>query len=307
MNAMENVSESPARYVQAYLEEKRRIIDEAVAAFLTRYPEPLREMVRYAAMGGKRLRGSIVLSVFERLSTGSSSGPSWEDAVDLAVAVELVHAYSLVHDDLPCMDDDDFRRGKPTLHRKFGEAMAVLTGDALLTAAFEAGLGDGHLPGERLAARIKACSALSAAAGASGMVAGQVLDMKAKGNLLGIETVRKIYSLKTGALFGAAAEIGGLLAAAEPHLVDAVSSWGREFGYAFQVADDIEDAESGEKSGDDTLVAETSLRQAVEEGVSALRRAVDHLRGIGEQGEPWFVRELSRVYLGRLEDIIKAT
>lgn len=228
-----------------------------------------------------------------------------EDALDLAVAVELVHAYSLVHDDLPCMDNDDFRRGKPTAHRKFGEAMAVLAGDGLLTAAFEVGLGDASLPPERRCKRARACAEL--ARGAAGMVAGQVFDMEAKGKRLGPEAVKRIYLLKTGALFESAARIGGILAEAGAKCLDALGAWGREFGYAFQIADDIEDAEATSSAEDDTLVAETSIQDAAEEAVLALRRSLDYLTPFEHPGETWFLSEISRFYLSRLTVLLTAS
>lgn len=225
----------------------------------------------------------------------------YEDALDLAVAVELVHAYSLVHDDLPCMDNDDFRRGKPTAHRKFGEAMAVLAGDALLTAAFEVGLGGASLPPERRSKRARACAELSKGAGAAGMVAGQVFDMEAKGKRLGPEAVKRIYLLKTGALFESAARIGGILADADDESLDALGAWGREFGYAFQIADDIEDAQTISSAEDDTLVAETSIQDAAKEAVLALNRSLEHLSPFERPGQTWFLPELSRFYLNRLK------
>ncbi len=316
-------------YVHRYLAGKKTIIDEAVRRALSGYPGPLGEMMIYSAEGGKRLRGAVVLSVFEYLSEMHSPGTSpvrdgkergqakgeqlddapemSQDALDLAVAVELMHAYSLVHDDLPCMDNDDFRRGKLTTHRKFGEAMAVLAGDALLTAAFEAGLGGASLPPERQYKRARACVELSRGAGAAGMVAGQVFDMQAKGKRLGPEAVRRIYLLKTGALFESAARIGGILAGADAECLDALGSWGREFGYAFQIADDIEDAEDTSSAEDDTLAAETSVRDAAKEAVWALTRSLDYLTSFERPGEHWFLVELSRYYLNRLNTLLTAS
>lgn len=319
----------PGEYLHRYLAEKKTIIDEAVRRSLSGYPNPLGEMMIYSAEGGKRLRGAVVLSVVEYLSKMHSPGTSpvrhgkerspargerfddmpemSRDALDLAVAIELVHAYSLVHDDLPCMDNDDFRRGKPTAHRKFGEAMAVLAGDALLTAAFEVGLGDASLPPGRQCKRARACAELCRGAGAAGMVAGQVIDMEAKGKRLGPEAVRRIYLLKTGALFESAARIGGILAEVDAKCLDVLRAWGREFGYAFQIADDIEDAEATSSAEDDTLVAETSIQDAANEAILALSRSLDYLTPFERPGEHWFLAELSRYYLNRLNTLLTAS
>lgn len=293
-------------YFHGYLAEKKALIDEALNRYLARYPSPLGEMMIYSAEGGKRLRGTVVLSAAEYFGEGRPDRPAGttEDALDLAVAVELVHAYSLVHDDLPCMDNDDFRRGKPTTHRKFGEAMAVLTGDALLTAAFEVGLGKPSLSPVRQSRRARACMELSRGAGAAGMVAGQVLDMQAKGKRLGCEAVRRVYMLKTAALFESAAKIGGIVAAADEKHLEILGAWGREFGYAFQIADDIEDSYSALPADDDTLVLETSIQDAAGEAVLALRKSQDYLAALRGPGENWFLPELSRFYLNRLGTLV---
>ncbi|MBE3520048.1 MAG: polyprenyl synthetase family protein [Firmicutes bacterium] len=354
---MSDATVDPGEYLDQYLAEKRTAIDQAIQNVLSRYPQPLGEMMIYAAEGGKRLRGAVVLAVSGYLSgipaftpasplpfparkpeaekegsravqfpsgvpcvisngadtkgsnqgkgelVGTAADDLSEDALDLAVAVELVHAYSLVHDDLPCMDNDDFRRGKPTVHRKFGEAMAVLAGDALLTAAFEVGLGGASLPPERRNKRARACAELSRGAGAAGMVAGQVFDMEAKGKRLGPQAVKRIYLLKTGALFESAARIGGILAGVDDRSLDSLGAWGREFGYAFQIADDIEDAQAISSTEDDTLVAETSVQDAAREAVLALTRSLEHLSCFERPGQTWFLPELSRFYLNRLNTI----
>lgn len=264
--------------------------------FLERVPrgfecEPvLADAAAYALEGGKRLRGSILLSFFETL------GGSAEDALGFAAALEMIHAYSLAHDDLPCMDDDDFRRGKPSCHKQFGYATALLAGDALLTAAFEVAStslrtagpspspGDGELPApkgitlhcERI---VRAIAILSRAAGPSGMVGGQVLDLALEGKSAGAERVRDMYYLKTGALFGAAARLGAMLAGASPEAEEAAGRWGSLFGFAYQVLDDIEDLEQSDKEEDkDTLARETSLAAARLEARKALELALSSLR-----------------------------
>jgi geranylgeranyl diphosphate synthase type II len=190
--------------------------------------------MRYALFpGGKRLRPLLVLAAAE------CAGGSVEEALPGACAVELVHAYSLIHDDLPALDNDDLRRGRPTVHRAFDEALAILAGDALLTRAFEILASAGPAPERGLAA----VRVLAEAAGTAGMIGGQVDDLEASGQAPDATRVESIHRRKTAALMGASARIGALLAGASADPVDELGRFGEQLGLAFQIVDDLLDRE----------------------------------------------------------------
>lgn len=220
--------------------------------------------------GGKRLRPVLVLECC-RLCGGEV-----EDALPFAGAIEMVHTYSLIHDDLPCMDDDDLRRGRPTNHKVYGEATAVLAGDALLTAAFEAAL-TAPVPPERA---LSASAILAEAAGSQGMVGGQVLDIAGEGHSLGLREVEELQRLKTGALIRAAAEMGWAVAGGTEEARQAVCRYAEKLGLAFQIQDDILDV-----VGDEATLGKTVGSDARSEkntfvglkGLDACRELVDQL------------------------------
>lgn len=195
------------------------------------------EAMQYSLMaGGKRIRPVLTLE------TCRMCGGDAQAALPFACAVEMVHTYSLIHDDLPCMDDDDLRRGKPTNHKVFGEANAVLAGDALLTAAFEIMTEHrGDLPAERV---LEAIDCLSHAAGAAGMIGGQILDMEGEERPLGLEELKLMQSLKTGALICAATEMGCIIAGGNEAQRQAVRKYAQCVGSAFQIRDDMLDVTS---------------------------------------------------------------
>lgn len=234
-------------------EEKRRVYAAQVeeylrGCFLEELPQKsLTDAMRYSLLaGGKRLRGILTLAFCELC------GGSVEQALPFAAAVEMVHTYSLIHDDLPCMDNDDFRRGKPTNHRVYGEATALLAGDALLTAAFSQ-LADTELPPERI---VSATALLARCIGAYGMVGGQVLDMEAAARECTEEDVFAIQSRKTGALIIAACCLGVAAAGGTAAQNKAAETYGAAFGLAFQIEDDILDvigdaAKLGKATGKD--------------------------------------------------------
>jgi geranylgeranyl pyrophosphate synthase len=218
---------------------------DAVAALIDErwtgaWPARFVEALRWP-QGGKQIRPAIVLAAYGAVTpTPGDLSP----ALPAAAAVQLVHTYSLVHDDLPSMDDDDERRGRPTVHVAFGEAAAVLVGDALLTEAF-AVLVTGPATADR---KLEMVAVLAAAAGARGMVAGQAADVGLGGPVADLEALTRLHAGKTGALITACAVLGGLAAGAEPGARAALERWGRAVGLAFQLADDVLDA-SGD-SGD---------------------------------------------------------
>ncbi|GFE96758.1 MAG: polyprenyl synthetase family protein [Gluconobacter sp.] len=209
----------------------------------------LLEAMRYAALGGgKRLRGFLAVEV------ASLFGADRRAALRVAASVELLHAYSLVHDDLPSMDDDDLRRGRPSTHRQFDEAIAILAGDALQTRAFEILLEDETSSDATI--RSNLALALARASGAAGMVGGQVIDIRGEGRALPLDEVRRLHALKTGALIRYAAESGAILAGVTDDRRDAIVSYGQNLGTAFQVADDVLDTtasaeELGKTAGKD--------------------------------------------------------
>ena len=194
--------------------------------------EKLREAMLYSLkIGGKRIRPIILLEFF-KLCGGKGNG-----AMNFAAALEMIHTYSLIHDDLPCMDDDDFRRGKPSCHKVYGEAVAVLAGDALLTEAFTyASKADGVKP-ENI---VRAISELSSLAGVNGMIGGQIIDILSEGQNLESSRLMELCSLKTGALIVAAAKIGCILADRQDAIPHAVK-FAENIGLAFQIVDDILD------------------------------------------------------------------
>lgn len=196
------------------------------------------EACRYSAMaGGKRLRPALVLE-FCRICGGNEQA-----ALPFACALEMIHTYSLIHDDLPCMDDDDFRRGKPTNHKVYGEATAVLAGDGLLNLAFETASDPKNMELISAETQVKAIRALSRASGMDGMIGGQVLDMEAEQKQISLDQLKTLQELKTGALICVAAQLGCLIGQASEEQMAAALEYARCIGLAFQIQDDILDIE----------------------------------------------------------------
>ncbi|MFH0943699.1 MAG: farnesyl diphosphate synthase [Planctomycetota bacterium] len=223
--------------IEPFLERWIPSVEQALERYLTDVPEEPERLVaamRHALLGGgKRLRPACVL-----IGAAASGGAEWE-ALPAACAVEMVHSYSLVHDDLPCMDDDDLRRGRPTVHKAFDEATAVLAGDALLTLAFQVLATD--LPPEISS---RAAATLARAAGPGGMVGGQMADLLAEGQPLEVERILSIDRRKTAAMFSAAFELGGLCGGAGPDQLRTLTRIGEICGIAFQIVDDLLDIQS---------------------------------------------------------------
>ena len=200
-------------------------------------PARLHEAMRYAAQGGgKRIRPLLVYAAGE---LGNDSDTKTEAALDAAaVAIECIHAYSLVHDDLPCMDDDDLRRGRPTVHKAFDEATALLVGDALQTRAFEIlanANGDAQV-------RLNMISVLAAASGSRGMAGGQAIDLESVGKKLDLSGLKQMHAMKTGALLSCALELGGVAAYLNPSQMTHLANYSKSLGLAFQIVDDVLDA-----------------------------------------------------------------
>lgn len=235
--------------------------------------------MRYAVLGGgKRLRPILLIL------TGNLLGISDEYLIKPAAALELVHCYSLIHDDLPCMDDDDFRRGSPTVHRKFGEATAVLAGDSLLTLAFEV-LADSKANADHQI-RLSLVTELARASGTAGMVGGQMLDLRASDLTPTRESLERMQQLKTGALFRFAVLAGCMIGKASPEETEILVGFAEKFGLAYQIADDIADelGETAETGGDSS----TGLRLEASNfvtifGVEKAKRRVDDLTRQGKK------------------------
>ncbi|MFG1350494.1 polyprenyl synthetase family protein [Xanthobacter autotrophicus] len=243
-------------------------------------PERLMAAMRHGALGGgKRLRPFLVME------SAALFGLPAERAVTAAAAIECIHCYSLVHDDLPAMDDDDLRRGRPTVHRAYDEATAILAGDGLLTLAFDLLAGEDAHPDA--AVRIALVRALARAAGIGGMVGGQMLDLAAEGRFSGgaplalaEDAIRDLQAMKTGALLAVAVEAGALLGGATVAEREALLGYGRALGAAFQIADDILDVEGtaeevGKKVGKDAAAGKATLVSRL--GLPAARTLLDGL------------------------------
>ncbi|WP_428483726.1 polyprenyl synthetase family protein [Rhodopila sp.] len=247
----------------------------------------LAEAMRYATLGGgKRLRAFLVMESAAMFSVAETA------AARVAASVEMLHAYSLVHDDLPAMDNDDLRRGKPSTHVAFDEATAILAGDALQTRAFEV-LAEAATHSDPLA-RCELVAALGAASGAKGMAGGQMIDMVTENEVLSAPTVTRLQALKTGRLIQYSAEAGAILGKASQHQRHLLAAYGRDLGAAFQIADDLLDVEGsvadiGKTTGKDqaagkaTMVAVLGMDMARAHADMMARQAADHLQEFGER------------------------
>ncbi len=278
--------------VPAALAEQGRLVEQALDALLPLpdgHERRLIEAMRYAALGGgKRLRGFLVMEV------SSLFGVAVTCAARVAASVEMMHAYSLVHDDLPAMDDDDLRRGQPSTHKQFDEATAILAGDALQARSFEV-LAEPDTHADPLA-RCELVQALGLASGGRGMAAGQMIDMATEGMTLTAAEVGRLQALKTGRLIQYSAEAGAILGRAAPPLRTQVMAYGRDLGAAFQIADDVLDAVGttegiGKTAGKDqaagkaTLVALLGVERAQTQADMLARQAVRHLEAFGPEAD----------------------
>jgi geranylgeranyl diphosphate synthase type II len=257
----------------------------------TAWPETIHRAVRYSLFaGGKRIRPVLVLAA------GETVGAPRAELLPLACAVEMIHTYSLIHDDLPAMDDDDLRRGKPTSHKVFGEAIAILAGDALLTRAFHllatVPLGvDDALARRRLAAT----EVLAEACGTGGLIGGQVMDLESEGRAIDAPAVERLHRAKTGALLSACVRGGAILGGARPDELEALSRYAAAIGLAFQVVDDVLDATEnaerlGKTAGKDaaahkaTYVSVHGIERAREMADGLLRDAIAAVAPLGPRG-----------------------
>lgn len=289
---MRETSAKPA--IETFLAEHGRLVEEALDRYLPSAdtpPQLVHQAMRHSVFaGGKRLRPILVISGAE--VAGAPPG----QVMLSACAVELVHTYSLIHDDLPAMDNSPTRRGRPTCHVVFGEAIAVLAGDALHALAFELLVRNAEVPGCPLERVVAAIGELTRGIGTAGMVGGQVLDLLAVGGPLSEEQVRQIHRLKTGSLIRACLRIGGILGGARPEDLNVLGRYGDHVGLAFQIVDDIldvvgEEAKLGKATGTDATRAKVTfpsvfgLERSRELANEATRQAIAAATPLGARGE----------------------
>lgn len=292
--------------LKQYLQETISLVDQAMESFLPAEsidPADLHRAMRYSVFaGGKRVRPVLMLAACQAV------GGKRVHALPAACAMEMIHTYSLIHDDLPAMDDDDFRRGRPTNHKVFGEALAILAGDALLTEAFKL-LSDQSMASIDAATRLDVLWRIAVAAGSLGMVGGQVVDMQSECAIgVTIDTVTGIHRRKTGALIVASVTAGGLLGGGTPEQIAALEEYGRTIGLAFQVADDIldiegtteelgKDAGSDEARGKATYPSLLGLSESKRYAKELVDSGLLALTDFGEAAEP--LRAIARYIIER--------
>jgi len=256
--------------------------------------------MKYSLMaGGKRLRPVLLMAAADAV------GAHGDDFVTTGCAIEMIHTYSLIHDDLPAMDNDDCRRGKPTNHKVYGDGMAMLAGDALLAMAFEVMLRQQGATSGQMAAVVRE---MSIAAGPNGMVGGQAMDLESEGKAIDMQDLRKMHMGKTGALFRAAIRSGAILGGATEEQLAALTEYANKFGLAFQITDDIldvvgEEATIGKPVGSDernhksTYVTLASLPEARKLALDTIDEAIDALDGFGDEAD--FLRDLATYLIAR--------
>ena len=249
-------------------------------------PSPLHSAMRYVTLGaGKRYRAALVYA------TGRTLGNIDKNLDDIACAVELVHAFSLVHDDLPAMDDDDLRRGKASCHRAFGEATAILAGDALQTLAYEILCLTDSVKSS--GTKVKMLKTLTHAAGSKGLAGGQIIDLGLVSSSATLETLNVMHSLKTGALIEAAVQLGALSATEDVQIISALNNYAKPLGLAFQIIDDILDETSDTITLGKTTGADKSKEKPTFFTVLGEKRSRECARNLGEEA----IKSLERIDL----------
>ena len=289
-----------------YLSEGKKFVDDSIQGLLPRnnsYPESIHSAMDYSVMaGGKRLRPILVIAAAEAV------GGSRQTVLPFAVAAELIHTYTLIHDDLPALDDDDFRRGKPTNHMVYGEAIAILAGDALLTQAFilmtNTALQDG-IPAKEV---LKAVNDMAQAIGTGGMIGGQVVDLESEGKPVSPEDLEYIHIYKTGHLIRACVRSGAKLSGATPAQFSSLSRYGAHIGLAFQIIDDILDITAdqetlGKDVGSDiekekaTYPALYGLQESKKKAEELVEESIACLEPFDDRANP--LREIARFFVQR--------
>ena len=274
--------------LKSYLKRRQNLINQALEKVLPpsqAVPISIHQAMRYSVLGeGKRIRPILALAACEAVGGKAS------DALHAACALELIHAYSLVHDDLPAMDDDDFRRGKPSCHKKFGEAIGVLAGDALLTHAFELLTHANKAEANGSASiHLRVIQEVARAIGTEGMIGGQVADVEVPSRRLSVQAIEFINRRKTGALISASVRVGALLGRAKPESYRLLCRYGDQIGLVFQLVDDLLD-----KDGAVRLSGREPVRHRAE---VLARSAISALESLGHRVAP--LRQLARFILTR--------
>lgn len=292
--------------LKQYLAERKELVDKTLERLFppaVGLEKSVIEAARYSLFaGGKRLRPILCLQAAEVV------GGAREDVLPVACAIEMIHTYSLIHDDLPAMDNDDFRRGVPTNHKVYGEAIAILAGDALLTEAFGLVAGmhvDGRVSAEKI---LRAISILVRASGYRGMIGGQVIDLESENRDVDLATVEYMHVHKTGAILAACLELGALLGGGADQDIAALVKYGQHFGLAFQITDDLLDVEGdpqvmGKQAGSDaaknkkTYPALLGVSKSRESAKLHVNEALNAIRSYGAAAEP--LRAIARYLLVR--------
>ena len=302
--------------IKRYLQEKKEIVDSALEKYFPNrpdsageavFPNSLYKAIQYSLFaGGKRIRPILSMAAFEAI------GGRGDKILPFACALEMIHTYSLIHDDLPALDNDDYRRGKPTCHKVFGESIGILAGDALLTEAFKL-MTDRTIQEFSIhngGSILDVINEVAQAAGMSGMVGGQVLDIESEGKEVDFPTLQYIHTHKTGALILVSVRVGAKLGGASEETLKALTHYGERIGLAFQIADDILNVEGkaallGKKTGSDlsrgkaTYPVLLGLEESKRRGKELVELAVKAVESFGPEAEPlreiaWFI--LSREY-----------
>jgi len=292
--------------IENYLKERKQLIDEALDKYLPgsdEYPAIIHQAMRHSIFaGGKRLRPILTLAACEVV------GGSVEVALPTACAIECIHTYSLIHDDLPCMDDDDLRRGIPTCHKVFGEGIAVLAGDALLTFAFQLLAMNCELTQVPPPNAVKIIAEVSKACGTFGLIGGQVIDLESENTVVSLDTLKYIHQHKTGSLITTSIRTGAILGNANFEELKLLTEYGKLVGLAFQITDDILDIEGdlehlGKTPGKDfkhkkaTFPALYGLDQSKKMAESYLNNAISIIQPFKEKGQ--VLAEIAKCVLQR--------
>ena len=292
--------------IKKYLQEKGDIVNNALDRLLpgeNEFPQKLHKAMRYSVFaGGKRIRPVLVMASAETF------GGLTDSIIDIACAVELIHTYSLIHDDLPAIDNDDMRRGMPTCHKVFGEAMAILAGDALLTSAFDVMANTHASADEERLLLLKTIQEIARAAGSTGMVGGQVVDIESEGKDVAFPVLEYIHIHKTGELILASIRAGAIMKNAGDKELEAMTRYGEAIGLAFQIADDILDVEgnkedTGKNVGGDAKKEKVTYPSilGIEESKKRARELTDialaSVEGFGKKAEP--LKEIAKYIVAR--------
>ncbi len=294
--------------INRYLQEQKKKVDSALERYLPKKEDltsNLHKAMQHSVFaGGKRIRPILSIASFE------TAGGKGERILPFACALEMIHTYSLIHDDLPAIDNDDYRRGKPTCHKVFGEAIAILAGDGLLTEAFRLMTNqhaeEGSSSDEVLV--LDLIHEVAQAAGVLGMVGGQAVDIESEGKAVDLPTVQYIHTHKTGAMILASVRVGAKLGGAQGAALKALTRYGESLGLAFQIADDILNVEGkaalmGKKTGSDlskgkaTYPSVLGVEESKMRSKELVEMAVDALKQLGPEADP--LREIARFIIAR--------